>query len=406
MNSIDEAVIPEKKSRRKSFLINGSIVCVSIALALVLGEYALRAMVPESIVSDSVLGHKVAALPGWDADGFRNEKILKEAKIIAIGDSQTEGNNATREESWPQTLGVLASTTLYQMAVDGYGPAQYLTLTEKAIALKPRVVMAGFYTGNDLSDTVVSVYKGDEWKRFQDPAFTEEGSDEGAVNVRDVLISGLPPDSLSFKIFTLRTWVRQHSKLYTLLGNATRALREKTGLALTKEEKIGKVEELSQERPDLAYVYKKNGVETILSPMYRLDTVDLERKNTKEGWRISQEIFLEMNETLQKNNITFLLVIIPTKEMVYLEHMKKTEGSIPEQFNTYYSAERNLLDTIGSFCVQKHISCVKTLPDMARALEEGTPIYGKTMDGHPKAPGYKVIAETIFNIISQKDGVL
>jgi hypothetical protein len=405
MNSIDEAVTPEKKSRRKSFLVNGSIVCVSVLLALVLGEYALRAMVPESIVSDSVLGHKVAALPGWDADGFRNEKILKEAQIVAIGDSQTEGNNATREESWPQTLGVLASTTVYQMAVDGYGPAQYLTLTEKAIALKPRIVAVGFYTGNDLTDTIASVYEGDEWKRFQDPAFTEEGSVEGAVNVRDVLISGLPPDSLSFKIFTLRTWVRQHSKLYALLGNATRALREKMGVALTKEEKIGKVEELSKERPDLAYVYKKNGVETILSPMYRLDTVDLKRKNTKEGWRISQEIFLEMNDTLQKKHITFVMVIIPTKEMVYLEHMKKTEGSIPEQFNTYYSAERNLLDAVGSFCGEKHITCVETLPGMTRALEEGTPIYGKTMDGHPKAPGYKVIAESVYSFLKSK-GVL
>lgn len=405
MNLTDEITVSEKRSRRKIFLINGSIVCVSVLLALVLGEYALRAMVPDTIVSDPILGHKVAALPGWDADGFRNEKVLSAARIVAIGDSQTEGNNATREESWPQTLGVLASTTLYQMAVDGYGPAQYLTLTKKAIALKSRVVAVGFYTGNDLTDTIASVYEGDEWKRFQDPIFTPEKSAEGAVSVRDVLISGLPPDSLSFKIFTLRTWVRQHSKLYALLGNATRAIREKMGLALTKEEKIGKVEELSQERPDLAYVYKKNGVETVLSPMYRLDTVDLKGKNAKEGWRIAQEIFSEMNDLLQKNNTKLVLVIIPTKETVYLEHMKKTEGGIPEQFNAYYFAEKNLLDAIGAFCSQKHIACAETLPAMTAALGKSTPIYGKTMDGHPKAPGYKVIAETVFNFL-KKEGDL
>ena len=58
--------------------------------------------------------------------------------------------------------------------------------------------------------------------------------------------------------------------------------------------------------------------------------------------------------------------------------------------------ERGLIKTIQDFCAKERLRCISVLPDMVAAMRQGTAIYGTTMDGHPKAAGYRVIAESIF----------
>ncbi|MBU6433714.1 MAG: hypothetical protein KJS98_10410, partial [Nitrospirae bacterium] len=51
------------------------------------------------------------------------------------------------------------------MAADGYGPAQYVLLLEEALALKPKVIIAAYYYGNDIYDSYQFVYRIGDFKR-------------------------------------------------------------------------------------------------------------------------------------------------------------------------------------------------------------------------------------------------
>src|SRR3989344_1251169 len=186
---------------------NLALTAVSIVAALALGEILLRQFVPvEPTIPDPILGFRMnPKLPDWDEHGFRNPAVLDHADIIAIGDSQTEGNNAAQEDAWPQELSRLAGKSVYQMAVGGYGPIQYLALSERGVELKPNVVLIGFYAGNDLSEALSMAYGNEHWSRFRDPAFTPVKSEATGPSVRMLLQQGEDPESVGFKSFQIRT---------------------------------------------------------------------------------------------------------------------------------------------------------------------------------------------------------
>lgn len=392
------------KRKWKRLGVNTLIVFVALALALCLAELVLRLASPAPVLEDPILGNIMRPGGEYDANGFRNAEVLSSASLVALGDSQTQGNNATREEAWPQVLGRLATTSIYQMALGGYGPVQYDYLADQALPLHPKAVIVGFYFGNDLDDAYRLAYTYDHWKDLRDKDFTiattsTEGV--GAIDYRTLLQTGLPPDSLQFKIYQVRLWIRAHSLLYAKLGDATRVLREKVGVAKSKDEKIAQVADYASLHPDLVYNVDESGIETILSPAYRIGTVSLSEPQTREGWRITENRFRDIGQKLRNADTRFILLVIPTKEEVYLLHMKHKTGKAPDVFALYNKNESELEERTKELCKREHIDCIFALPAMAAALDRGEAIYGKTFDGHPVPRGYRVIAETVYQYLKE-----
>ena len=376
------------------------MVGVSVLVALLIAELFLRFLHTDPIRHDPIL--EFAHDPGadWDMRGFRNPTVLEYAHIVAIGDSQTEGNNATSEESWPHVLGVLASTSVYSMAVQGYGPVQYAALVEQALALKPRVIVIGLYLGNDLSDAERVTYGLDHWRSLRDESYTHAEADGTETDFRTILGSGVRQGSLQYRVLKVRMWIRSHSRLYALIGNATRGIRERLHLAYTLAEKQEALKVIAQQQPDIAYVYdEESRFKTVLSPTYRLDTVDLSEPRTAEGWRITKERLRAIKTMTSEHNIQVIVAIIPTKEMVYVSYMEAMGQVVTSNFKNYETHEHSLTNTILSFCDHESIVCRSVLRDMTNAMKSGTTLYGITMDGHPKANGYKIIAESIFKTV-------
>ena len=75
----------------------------------------------------------------------------------------TYGFNVATEAAWPQRLGRRLHRSVYQMAKGGYGPGQYLLLFDEAAALRPKVIIATYYLGNDLFDAFDLVYRTGEY---------------------------------------------------------------------------------------------------------------------------------------------------------------------------------------------------------------------------------------------------
>jgi hypothetical protein len=100
----------------------------------------------------------------WDADGFRLPALASPDntyEIVALGDSFTEAANAARP--WPDVLAAETGKRVRNLGFRGYGPVEEgRVLRDYGLKSKPRLVILGYFEGNDLND-VVSV-------RWRDPS--------------------------------------------------------------------------------------------------------------------------------------------------------------------------------------------------------------------------------------------
>jgi lysophospholipase L1-like esterase len=386
----------------KNFLKNSLLVIFSLALALALGEFVVRVYFPEETRKDDKLGF--IGNPGGQIDhkGFRNSIGLSQADIVAIGDSQTYGNNAeTPAEAWPQVLGGLQDKSVYQMAFGGYGPIQYRALFETAVAMQPERIIVGLYLGNDLHDAYSMACRNENWQDYCTADFVPE---EGSQAARDAKLStqyGLSPDSWRLKIIKIRLAIREKSRLYAFFGDATRGLREKIGLAEKKDDISKRINDFAASSPDsLLYEYGE-GLTTVMSDAYRLAALDPEDKRTKVGLEIIKRTFAEMKALAQEKGVAFTVVVIPTKEMVYYEYAKTSGRHDLARLDNITSKEKELSENIFSFFKEQDIAFRYVLPDLAQAISEGKAIYPKVLDGHPTALGYTVIAKSLDKFLVQ-----
>jgi hypothetical protein len=89
-----------------------------------------------------------------DAEGFRNsDPPAPRLQVAALGDSFTDAMTLPAELSWPSRMARLSGVGVRNYGTAGFGPGQErLVLEEYVLKRKPRLVVVGFFTGNDLHD--------------------------------------------------------------------------------------------------------------------------------------------------------------------------------------------------------------------------------------------------------------
>lgn len=89
-----------------------------------------------------------------DAEGFRNaapEVVAPE--LATLGDSFTDALTLPAELTWPSLLARRLGVGVRNYGTAGFGPAQeLLALKEYVLPRRPRLVVVGFFAGNDLQD--------------------------------------------------------------------------------------------------------------------------------------------------------------------------------------------------------------------------------------------------------------
>ncbi len=88
-----------------------------------------------------------------DEDGFRNAPGVKQADVVFIGDSFTEGASVNEESTFVQRVGAAAGVTTVNLGRGNYGPQQELIVLKRyGPNYNPRIVVWQLFEGNDLSD--------------------------------------------------------------------------------------------------------------------------------------------------------------------------------------------------------------------------------------------------------------
>ncbi len=89
-----------------------------------------------------------------DSKGFRNDREMKSADLVVLGDSYTHGPHVQRDQLWSTTAARQLGLSEANLAVTGYGPQQeVLVLKRFGLALNPRLVILQLFYGNDLFES-------------------------------------------------------------------------------------------------------------------------------------------------------------------------------------------------------------------------------------------------------------
>jgi hypothetical protein len=394
-------------AKRRIRIYRALLTLVTFVVTLAIAEGVLRLVekaqlgdraMEDKLINDPVLGFRLAPYTlGHDANGFRNDSVPQHADVVVLGDSQTWGVNAERQDAWPQQLSKLSGRSAYNMGMGGFGPVQYKALLPQALRLSPKVIVVGFYFGNDIYDAYHMAYQ------F-----------EAHRDLRSSAAGDLSADTVSYK--TNLFW-NQEKQFHATFGRTSLAglslwLREHLaiGRLLNRTHLWPGAKDVDYEidkswaslHPDRGAICDLPGQETVFATAYRLTGLDLDEPRIAEGVRISQGLLSQMQIETEANHTKLIVLLLPTKETVYAR-AQSCKLKLDATYQKLVDMETRIRAAIFFTCQDKHISCVDALPQLTAALDHGERLYPTTTESHPNARGYFVIASAAKENLDRLD---
>jgi hypothetical protein len=330
---------------------------------------------------------------GHDAKGFRNDRVPDKVDVVAIGDSQTWGINASRSEAWPQTLSTISGRSTYNMGMGSYGTVHYWVLTDEALGLSPKVVVVALFLGNDLWDAYSMVYPIGIYPEFRNPKANDELLTDTVARRYHETIKEAQEFRTHFQKPSSSTWydfLRTHSAFARVFYR--RGIWPAIGRREYEAYQLNKAWAIAY--PDKGAVYDSGAVRTVFMTGQHLLGLNLDDPRISEGLRITKQMLLLIQAKTASANVKLLLLLIPTKEMVYARAVKNT-GPLNETFGKVVTMESRVRDEIISLCKENGIEYVDPVPALENAIDHNEQIYPWTGDSHHIPRGYFILASEV-----------
>jgi len=375
---------------KKNLLLAG----ISIVLGLIMTELALRWTTPfpttlmKNTIYDEILEYKMnPKAEGIDENGFRNPRALKQAEIIALGDSHTYGYNVESEDSWPQILGRKTNMTVYNFGVGGYGVLQYYHLFNEAIKMNPKHIIVGLFLPNDLRDTCWTLNKVPHWQTWAlknnlkiEPCIENEKRKQ-LIFQDDLILKFLNTASQSALLSALDHLF--NNKL--IKKNESSRYRALVYPDLVPRDPI-QIKDANN-NTKLPYLYINVGT----------DNIDLNKPHVQSSFQMVKYILNEMKLRCEEANIKFGVLLISSKHSVYYERLKSSGINVPEQFDKTMEIEKKLKNAFIEFFKNNNALYFDSEPYMERAIASQKNVYRNAGDYHPLEPGNAAYANAVYD---------
>jgi len=361
----------------------------SVGLSLILLEIGLRVFTLFPIhpplanrVYDERLGYRLKPFSKeGDQNGFRNEKALKQADIVTLGDSQTFGDNVSREDSWPQQLALMTNRSVYNFGIGGYGSLQYCYLIDEVIKLCPRHIILGLYVVNDLDDTCNLMNQLEFWQNWA----KERGFN---IEVGRNFKQPVPPVHETDRLtgFTGRMW------------DGIRPVLTQTAIG-SLIVYYAQISLIQQPNPNDTVIINEEVNKTIIKHT-RISAhkryTDLTQTDIALAFEITKTILYEAKRKADNKNIQFSVVFIPSKENVFFEYLIDKGYQLPKDYYASISNERALVERFSVFLREIGVRYVDARSYVVQELYKTENVYSTSDDGHPSKVGYKAYAKAVY----------
>jgi len=223
-----------------------------------------------------------------DAEGFRNPVVREQVDVAVLGDSFVEAMTSPREEAWPARLEELTGKKVQNYGTSSFGPQQELyVLQDFAIAHQPRVVVLGYFAGNDLFDAEHF----DRW---------EHGGDKPGEEASGWRLRKSYP---RYETLFLTTVVRIALPAKKQKDLPTPASNPSPGFDR------GAYQISAAPGSTLRFAFMPPYLQKLASSRAEIEQ--------SRGWQLTRETFLRMKETCAQNGALFVVMFIPSKAEIY-----------------------------------------------------------------------------------------
>ena len=278
-----------------------------------------------------------------DSNGFRNAEPLPEsAEIVAVGDSMTFSYGVDDDEAWTTLLDeALPDERVINLGLPGAGPEQYARYFETfGRGLSPELLIVGILPANDVRDERMF----QEWVAAGGPGNYDVWRFAGGGD------SGRPLLDFLRRSY-LMSWIEEARKMSRSRGHYEAQTRTLEG----------------------------GGVVNLVPSLVASASRDAERGN--ENFERCVAALDRLRGLAADAGCRVLFVLFPSKEEVYLPlfdaETPQPLGAFQEEFE------------------ERGWPYVDLTPAFQEEAERGKKLFF-TVDGHPNAAGYAVVAEAVL----------
>lgn len=296
-----------------------------------------------------------------NAEGFRPNSAGPPYEIVLIGDSflaMGEDDASTLSER----LRAVSGHATFNLSRSWYGPYQYLELLKRyALVLRPKVVLLGFYAGNDIDD----IREYHRWRREHRYYFYADHAQ--------------------------RPFVVRYAIALTDTGAF---LRDTIAKRLARPPRPGTPGAPGAIHPNLGLVQVGAQVVPMVFGDWNPQGSAAQLLATAE-WQALQALLTEFHHLCRAEGILPVLLYIPSKSQVYTEYVTPRSGSRVVQAAARQRPIRtNMVEAITTLAQQVELPLINLLPYFEQQAAAGRLLY-YPFDTHWSGEGIQAAADYI-----------
>lgn len=158
-----------------------------------------------------------------------------------------------------------------------------------------------------------------------------------------------------------------------------------------------RAKEVAESHSEYCQVFNNGRFRTIFTSEYRFCALNLSDPRVKEGHKIALRAIRKMNESATQRNIRFIVVLIPTKELVFQEVWTNP----PPVYRELTGNEGVMWEITKEALKHDGIEYVDALPALREQLAFGIQPYHVSFDGHPNEHGHRAISSLVAARLKQ-----
>jgi hypothetical protein len=143
-----------------------------------------------------------------------------------------------------------------------------------------------------------------------------------------------------------------------------------------------------------------SGIKTTFTPRYRTVGMNLEDPHINEGLRIHLDAIGKMKKLADSHSIQFLVVLLPTKELVFNDIYCQSVSKPSESVQTTVRHNNEIRARTQEYLNRLNIASIDALPILVACLERHQQPFFENADGHLNAVGHEAIANAVFEYMN------
>jgi len=345
-----------------------------------------------------------------DQYGFRNQNLLEQYPIVAVGDSFTVGSHVSDDQGWTELLSNNLQQPIYNLGVSGSDPDTYLNnFATLGRQFSPKTVLVMIYEGNDF--------------RYSSPVANPLASQAKNSNKAES-----PTDA-------------PENKQAKESAGAKKAKQEKEKIDWKKMAKGSPVtkglkrfshevlEPFGKDQPVPAYHQKQSWMPVQIThgdtehyysfKPKRMLYLNVSKKkfSNDHDWQVPESMFNAFNYLAEQDGFRLIFIYAPSKPHVILPLVEDTvpaeqllrfarykkdslKGPAEEFKAKLYKNLDNQESVFLDWCKNKSVECISLTKPLQEATENGQQTY-YTYDQHWTPVGNQVAAETVRRYLAE-----